>query len=88
VTAVSDTAITARSDDGYTHTYTIDSDTVVGNGSTDLSSIETGDDVTIVATVSGDTATADSLTEAGTATGGQLGQTPPDGNADSTTQSN
>jgi hypothetical protein len=79
VTAVSDTAITARSDDGYTHTYTIDSDTVVGNGSTDLSSIETGDDVTIVATVSGDTATADSLTEAGT--GSQLGQTPPDDDA-------
>jgi hypothetical protein len=63
-------------------------DTVVGNGSTDLSSIETGDDVTIVATVSGDPATADSLTEAGTATGDQLGQIPPDGDADSTTQSN
>jgi hypothetical protein len=38
--------------------------------------------------ISGDTATADSLTEAGTATGGQLGQIPPDGDADSTTQSN
>jgi hypothetical protein len=74
VTAISDTSITAKSDDGYTKTYTIDSDTVVGNGSADLSSIETGDDVTIVATVSGDTATVDSLTEAGT---GQMGQTPP-----------
>lgn len=79
VTAVSDTSITAKSEDGYTKTYTIDSDTVVGNGSTDLSSIETGDDVTIVATVSGDTATVDSLVEEGTTTGqGQMGQTPPD----------
>ncbi|MFL6118809.1 hypothetical protein [Actinophytocola sp.] len=76
VTAVSATSITAKSDDGYTKTYTIDSDTVVGNGSADLSSIETGDDVTIVATVSGDTATADSLIEAGTGQG-QLGQGPP-----------
>jgi hypothetical protein len=53
----------------------------VGNGSTDLSSIGTGDEVTIVATVSGDTATVDSLVEEGTTTGqapGQLGQTPPD----------
>ena len=83
VTAVSDTSITAKSEDGYTKTYTIDSDTVVGNGSADLSSIETGDEVTIVASVSGDTATADSLAEAGTATGagqGQLGQAPPDQN--------
>ena len=78
VTAVSDTSITAKSDDGYTHTYTIDSDTVVGNGSADLSSIATGDDVTIIATESGDTATVDTLTEAGTATGqGQMGQAPP-----------
>ena len=86
VTAVSDTSITAKSDDGYTKTYTIDSDTVVGNGSADLSSIATGDEVTIVATESGDTATADTLVEAGTATGsgsgagqGQMG-TPPDQN--------
>jgi hypothetical protein len=76
VTAVSDSSITAKSEDGYTHTYTIDSDTTVGNGSADLSSIETGDDVTIVASVDGDTATADSLVEASTATG-QMGQAPP-----------
>ncbi|HYQ63056.1 hypothetical protein [Actinophytocola sp.] len=80
VTAVSDSSITAKSDDGYTRTYTIDSDTVVGNGSTDLSSIATGDDVMIVASVSGDTATAESLAEAGAM--GQ-GQAPP-GQHDST----
>jgi hypothetical protein len=79
VTAVSDTSITAKSDDGYTKTYTIDSDTVVGNGSADLSSIETGDDVTITATEAG---TVESLVEAGT----QMGQAPP--NADSSTQGN
>jgi hypothetical protein len=80
VTAVSDTSITAKSEDGYTRTYTIDSDTVVGNGSTDLSSIETGDDVTIVATESGDTATVESLVEAGTAQD-QMGQAPPGQNS-------
>jgi hypothetical protein len=83
VTAVSDTSITAKSEDGYTKTYTIDSDTVVGNGSADLSSIATGDEITITATVSGDTATAESLVEAGTTTGagqGQMGQAPPDQN--------
>lgn len=83
VTAVSDASITAKSDDGYTRTYTIDSDTLVGNGSTDLSSIATGDDVMIVASVSGDTATAESLAEAGTMGSGQPGQAPP-GQHDST----
>jgi hypothetical protein len=82
VTAVSDSSITAKSDDGYTRTYTIDSDTVVGNGSADLSSIATGDDVMIVATVSGDTATADSLVEAGTMGNGQPGQVPPNQSGD------
>lgn len=92
VTAISDTSVTAKSEDGYTRTYAIDSDTVVGNGSTGLSSIETGDDVTIVATVSGDTATADTLVEEGTATGqGQTGQAPPgqaDGSSDGSSQGN
>jgi hypothetical protein len=83
VTAASDSSITAKSDDGYTRTYTIDSDTVVGDGSTDLSSIATGDDVMILATVSGDTATADSVAEAGSMGSGQMGQAPP-GENDST----
>ena len=74
VTAISDTSITAKSDDGYTKTYTIDADTVVGNGSSDLADIGTGDDVMIVASVSGNTATVDSLSEAGT--GGSMA--PPD----------
>jgi hypothetical protein len=77
VTAVSDSSVTVKSDDGYTHTYTIDSDTVVGNGSTDLSTIATGDEVTVIATESGDTATVDTISEAGTTgQGGQMGQAP------------
>ncbi|GLZ37356.1 hypothetical protein [Actinokineospora sp. NBRC 105648] len=67
VTALSDTSITAKSTDGYTKTYTIDADTV-------KSSIQTGDTVTVIATPSGDTATADSVSERGT--GGQGGAAP------------
>ncbi|AIJ21820.1 hypothetical protein [Amycolatopsis methanolica] len=81
VTEVSATSLTAKSDDGYTRTYTIDSDTAVGDNA-DLSSIATGDTVTVVASVSGDTATADTLTEgtaqagAGGPGGGQQGVMP------------
>jgi hypothetical protein len=90
VTAISDSSVTVKSDDGYTHTYTIDSDTVVGNGSTKLSSIATGDEVTIIATESGDTATVDTISEAGTTgqsgqsgQGGQMGQAPSGNNSSS-----
>ncbi|MGW4586081.1 hypothetical protein [Amycolatopsis thermoflava] len=90
VTEVSATSLTAKSDDGYTKTYTIDSDTAVGDNA-DLSSIATGDTVTVVASVSGDTATADTLTEGtaqagpGGAGGGQQGVMPrrDDGTSDS-----
>jgi hypothetical protein len=75
VTAISDSSITAKSEDGYTKTYTIDSDTA-----SDLSSIATGDDVTITATVSGDTATVETVIEEGT-----QGQAPP-GQQNGTTQ--
>jgi hypothetical protein len=73
VTAISDTSVTATSDDGYTKTYTIDADTVLGANSDSNSSgdIAKGDEVTITASVSGDTATADSVSEAG-----QMGQPP------------
>jgi hypothetical protein len=59
VTAVSDTSLTAKSTDGYTKVYTIDADTVFGTGS--VSDIKTGATVTVVATPSGDNATADSV---------------------------
>ncbi|PPK70983.1 hypothetical protein V5P93_002842 [Actinokineospora auranticolor] len=69
VTAVSDTSVTAKSADGYTKTYTIDSDTV-------KSAIENGDTVTIVATPSGGTAKADSVSERGTGGGPDGGMGP------------
>lgn len=57
VSALSATSITVRSEDGYTQTYTIDSSTRnAGNPST-------GSSVTVLAKVSGDTATATSITD-------------------------
>jgi hypothetical protein len=79
VTAVSSSSLTAKSDDGYTKTYTIDSGTAVGNNA-EISSIANGDTVTVVATVSGDTATVDTVSEGtgqagqGPGAGGQSGQ--------------
>ncbi|WP_436497916.1 hypothetical protein [Actinokineospora sp. HUAS TT18] len=58
VTEVSDSAITAKSVDGYTKTYTIDADTV-------RAAVEAGDTVTVIATPSGDSATADSVSTRG-----------------------
>jgi len=75
VTALSSTSLTAKSDDGFTKTYTITSAQATG--------LATGDTVTIVATESGTTATATSVTEGRTGGQGQLpggGQgTPPSG---------
>ncbi|MBP2330710.1 hypothetical protein JOF56_011095 [Kibdelosporangium banguiense] len=71
VTAVSDTSLTAKSADGYTKVYTIDKETLFGNAS--ASDIQTGDTVMVVATPSGDNATADSVMERGQGgTGGQM----------------
>jgi len=71
VTEVSDSAITAKSADGYTKTYTIDADTV-------RATVAKGDTVTVVATPSGDSATADSVSTrgAGMGPGGAGGQPP------------
>ncbi|WP_326837762.1 hypothetical protein VSH64_23235 [Amycolatopsis rhabdoformis] len=62
VTALSATSLTAQSDDGFTKIYTIDSATATG--------ITNGEQVTIIATASGDTATATSVTEARDANAG------------------
>jgi hypothetical protein len=58
VTAVSATSISLSSKDGYQQGYTIDS-------STESSGAKTGDTVTVVAKVSGSTATATSITAGG-----------------------
>jgi hypothetical protein len=60
VTELSDTSITVESDDGYTRTYVIDSDTVQADD------VEQGDDVMVVATTSeDDEATATVISEQG-----------------------
>ncbi|MEU0512540.1 MULTISPECIES: hypothetical protein [unclassified Amycolatopsis] len=57
VSALSATSITVKSKDGYTQTYVIDSSTEkAGN-------LATGSTVTVLAKVSGDTATATSITD-------------------------
>ena len=60
VTELTDDSITAKSDDGYTKTYTIDDETQLGPD------IAKGDEVTIIATTEGDTTTAESVMESGT----------------------
>ncbi|KAA9153621.1 hypothetical protein FPZ12_034140 [Amycolatopsis acidicola] len=75
VTEISATSLTAKSTDGYTKTYTIDSGTAVGDNQ-NISSIATGDTVTVVASVSGDTATADTLTEGSDQAGQGAGGAP------------
>jgi hypothetical protein len=69
VTALSATSLTAKSDDGFSKTYTITSDQATG--------LASGDTVTVVATESGDTATATSVTDGEAGAQGQ--GTPPSG---------
>ncbi|MFD4253967.1 hypothetical protein ACFWQL_29900 [Amycolatopsis thermoflava] len=57
VSALSATSITVKSKDGYTQTYVIDSSTEKADN------LATGSTVTVLAKVSGDTATARSITD-------------------------
>jgi hypothetical protein len=61
VTAVSSTSITLRSADGYTHSYTVTGSTIVDAQRGGISSIKTGNEASVGATVSGSTATATSV---------------------------
>ena len=69
VTELSATSLTAKSDDGFSKTYTITSGQATG--------LATGDTVTVVATESGSTATATSVTDGESGPQGQ--GTPPSG---------
>ncbi|MGK3202570.1 hypothetical protein [Amycolatopsis sp. MEPSY49] len=64
VTALSATSLTAKSEDGFSKTYTITSDQATG--------LATGDTVTVVATESGSSATATSVTEGEAGGPGQM----------------
>ena len=61
VTAVSAASITVKSADGFTKTYQVTSTTNVDAQRAGISSVKTGNQVTVVATVSGSTATAVSV---------------------------
>lgn len=58
VQAASSTSLTVKSTDGYTQTYVIGSSTSVDGGSDSISKVANGNTVTVVATLSGQTATA------------------------------
>jgi hypothetical protein len=61
VTAVSSTSITLKSTDGFTHTYVITSSTIVDAQRDGIGSVKAGNEATLMATVSGGTATATSI---------------------------
>ncbi|GAA3294259.1 hypothetical protein Dvina_50435 [Dactylosporangium vinaceum] len=63
VTAISATSITAKSADGHATTFVINGSTSVDNGNDQVADVKTGDTVTVVGTVSGDTATATAIND-------------------------
>lgn len=63
VSSVSATDITVASADGYTQTYTVGASTSVDNGADTISNVAKGNTVTVVAAVSGNTATATTITD-------------------------
>ncbi|MET7397950.1 hypothetical protein ABZS66_31120 [Dactylosporangium sp. NPDC005572] len=63
VTAVSDTSITVKSEDGYSTTFVVNGSTKVGNGSGKIGDVKTGSTVTVVGTVDGTTVTATTIAD-------------------------
>ena len=58
VTAVSPSSITVKSEDGFSRTYSVDENTLVGSGRDGIGTVKTGDTVTIAGIVDGATAKA------------------------------
>jgi hypothetical protein len=58
VTAVSQSSITVKSEDGFSRTYAVNEDTLVNAGRDGIGSVKTGDQVQVSALVEGDTARA------------------------------
>src|SRR4051812_44566505 len=63
VTAVSKDSITVKSEDGYTKSYAVTSDTMVNADRDGISAVKNGDDVAVTATVSGNKATATDIVD-------------------------
>ncbi|MBO3744908.1 hypothetical protein J5X84_02435 [Streptosporangiaceae bacterium NEAU-GS5] len=58
VTAVASDSLTVKSEDGFSRTYTVGENTRVNAGREGVDAIKTGDQVSVMATVEGSTATA------------------------------
>ncbi|GAB3864790.1 hypothetical protein GCM10027610_113760 [Dactylosporangium cerinum] len=79
VTAVSASSITAKSADGHATTFAVTSSTTVGGGGA-IGDVKVGDTVTVVGTLSGEAATATTITDSTLNQangGGQQGGQPP-----------
>lgn len=76
VTAVSSGSITVKSADGYTKTYTLSSSTTVNGGQSQLSAIQTGHTVTVIASESAAATTVTDQSLAGTGQNGGPGGFP------------
>lgn len=63
VTAVSNTSITLKSSDGFTMSYVVASSTLVDAQRDGIGSVKVGNQASVLATVSGGTATATSITD-------------------------
>jgi hypothetical protein len=63
VTAVSTTSITLKSSDGFTKSYAVTSSTLVDAQRDGIGSVKVGNQATMLATVSGSSATATSITD-------------------------
>jgi hypothetical protein len=58
VTAVSPSSITVKSEDGFSRTYSVDENTVVGSGRDGIGTVKTGDTVRVAGVVDGGQAKA------------------------------
>lgn len=72
VTQLSATSVAVSSPDGFMSTYVVDAATRVDNGANKITDVKTGDTVTVLAKVSGGSATATSIADR--ALGRQFGQ--------------
>ena len=61
VTAVSPSSITVKSEDGFSRTYSVDENTVVGAGRDGIGTVKTGDTVRVMGVVEGGTARAGAI---------------------------
>jgi hypothetical protein len=72
VTAVSATSVTVRSEDGFSRTYAVNDDTLVKAGDQGIADVANGDQVSVLAVVSGGSARAVHLVD--TTKVGELGE--------------